>query len=249
MKSLRKSISLLETFLDKGSREMTLTELAEHTDMNISSAHGIVKVFVEKGYLIQNGKRGKYSLGLKLLEFSNAIRKGLRLRDVALPFMKHLCGLINESVSIAVLDKYTGTEIEVVEADQQLGVASFSGPNMPLYCTGLGRVLLADMSEVELEDYVEHVELIAYTPHTITDFEKIKQKLKVVKEKGYALDDQETVLGVRNLAAPIRYNDGKCVAALGIYGPSIRVTDQRVGELIIAVKEYAKKISMAMGEM
>jgi DNA-binding IclR family transcriptional regulator len=246
MESLRKAFDVLEVFLAQGG-ELGLSDIANITKLNISTVHGIMAFLRKREYVIQKGKRGKYSLGYKFLEFSDAISKSLPMGEMASPYMKELNGLTHETITLAVLNEYTALIIDRVESPHGLRVSGKAEHEAPLYCTGVGKVLLAYQSEESWREYFSQTDLVPSTSNTIMDFDRLREHLLEIRQQGYGIDNQEFELGVVNIAAPIRDRNGKAVAAVGILGPTVRITDAKIGELVIAVKGCASEISRAIG--
>lgn len=246
METIDKALDILEIFL-KGESRIGLKMLADLAGLNISTAHRICSTLVERGYLKQEQKRGKYSLGLKLLEFSNIVRKSLEIRQVAMRFLRELNREVDECVNLAVLDGNETVYVEHIENSHGLTIFTQVGRRVPLHCTGVGKVFLAHMKEDEREKLLGNRELPSHTAKTITDPSKLKQNLLVVKQEGVAEDDEETEVGARCVASPIRDCDGNVVAALSVSGPSSRLTSERVEALRSLVKKFALEISRAAG--
>lgn len=246
MESLKKAFDILEIFLTHEG-ELGLSEIARISDLNISTVHGLISFLRKKDYIIQKGKRGKYTLGYKFLEFGDAIIRNLPISDLALPYMKELNGLTDETVTLAILHKNIAMIIYWVESSHGLRVAGMAEREAPLHGTGVGKVLLAYQTEDYFFNYSANSTLKSFTSNTITDPVYLKEHLQEIKNQGYAIDNQETELGVINIAAPVRDRSGKVVAAIGILGPSIRITDSKIGELVIAVKGCTAEISRALG--
>ncbi len=116
-----------------------------------------------------------------------------------------------------------------------------TGLKAPKYCTGIGKAILAYESEEMVEEVIKEG-MVSFTDQTITDGEKLKEELKCVREKGYAVDNMEHEYGVKCVAVPIRNGENKVVAACSITGPSPRFTPQRIDELEKLLKQYAQML-------
>jgi len=246
MESLRKTLNILEVFLTNGGA-VSLSEIAEATQLNIGTIHGIVSYLRERGYLIQTEKRGKYSLGYKFLDYGDMIMINNPINEIALPFMKKLNQLTRETVNLAIIFKNTSVVIGRVESSHDLRVVGKSEREAQLYCTGLGKVLLAYKSEEYWERYSSKVSFKPYTSYTITKYDQLKKELINIRNNGYGIDNQETGLGIINIAAPIRDSNEEVVASTGILGPTVRINESNLQELIKAVKKCASEISSALG--
>jgi IclR family KDG regulon transcriptional repressor len=252
MKSLDKSLDILEIFLN-GESEMTLTDIAEKSHLNKTTLSRILKTFVKRGYLKQREKRGKYSLGTLFIEFSGVIKGNIKIRDVAIPRLVELSRLVKESVILAVWDGNDAILTETIYPTRaraehdQLKVVPDEGSKSPLHCTSVGKIILADRTEKELQQYFENRRNARFTPKTITDIDGIRQHLSLVREKGVAFDDEEYSIGVRSVSAGLRNSEGRIIGAIGVLGPSVRLERAKMEELAGAIKTTALDISRELG--
>jgi len=246
MESIKKAFNILEIFLTHEG-ELGLSDIAKITGLNISTVHGLISFLRKNNYIIQKGKRGKYALGYKFLEFGDAIVRNLPIGDIAFPYMKELNGLTDETITLAIPYENVAMIVHWVESTRGLRVAGQGQREASLHCTGIGKVILAFKPEEEWQQYYIENKLKPWTENTIVDFNKLNNELQIIKRQGYAIDNQETELGVINIAAPVRDRSRKVVAAVGILGPTIRITDAKIGELVIAVKGCTAEISRALG--
>ena len=249
MNNLEKALLILETFLNR-EHEIGIIRLVELTGLNVSTIHRIVKVLVNGGYLIQPHARGKYSLGPKFLQYSNTVMDRFKIKDVAPAIMAKLNQKVNECVNLVVLDSNEALYVDCVEpakSSYKLRIFTQIGARVPLYCTAVGKILLAYMTEREQEEYFKTSELIARTRNTITDPIQLMREFSSIKRDGYSIDDEETELGVRCIAAPVRDHAGDVVAAISVSGPSTRLTNPKIRELEPLLKAAALEISRSIG--
>jgi len=246
MKTIEKALDILEVFL-KQKDEIGIVELANLSGLNVSTVHRIASTLVKRGYLNQQQRGEKYSLSPKLLQFSNIMRKWIKIRDVSLPFLYKLNKIIDENVNLAILNADGAIFIESIESGHYLRTFPQLGAKEPLHCTGVGKVFLAHMRDEELERFLNEKGLPRYTENTITDVSKLKQELSIIKREGTAVDNEEFESGVKCVASPIKNVDGNVVAAVSISGPSTRLSSERVQELKSLVKSCTLEISQAIG--
>lgn len=246
MKTVEKTLDILETFL-KQEGEIGITELANLNGLNISTAYRIAFTLVNRGYLNQQQRRGKYSLSPKLLQFGSIIKKGMKIGDVAFPFLERLNKMVDESVNLAILDTDEVTYIEHIEPSHNLRMFTQVGNRLPLHCTGMGKVFLAQMNDNDLKRYLNSKGLPYRTENTITDSSKLKEELVIIKREDIATDDGETEPGVKCVASPVKDSDGNVIAAISVSGPSARLNSERIREIKLLVKSCALEISRATG--
>jgi IclR family transcriptional regulator, KDG regulon repressor len=240
-----KIMNILEIFL-KHERPLSISEMASLTGLNVSTAHRIASTLVDYDYLRQDGKRGKYTIGLKFLKFNNVLAKNFTIKDIALPFLEKLQAMSGESANLAIMDKNEIVYIEHIEASYSLRTFTAVGNRAPLYCTGVGKIFLANMSEEQLASALGKP-LTRYTDNTITDIEEMKKELSVIKREGISIDKGEMENGVRCIASPIFDSNNNVIAAISISGPYLRLTNTRVDDLKNLVKENALEISRIIG--
>jgi IclR family transcriptional regulator, KDG regulon repressor len=246
MDSAQKVIKLLEVFLGN-AEEIGIADLSTKSGLSLSTTHRLVSSLVKEGYLHQAYKRGKYSLGLKLLEYSRIILDKLQVTEVAKPFLHELNDMTGETINIGVLDGKQSVQITRIESNHVLRIFTSIGKRGPLYCTSTGKVLLANLPKEELTKYLDSEHLQRQTEKTITSIQALEKELSAVREQGVGIDDEESNMGVRSVAAPIRDWSGKVIAAVAVVAPVLRLDDIRIIELKHLLRTFGMKISRAMG--
>jgi DNA-binding IclR family transcriptional regulator len=250
MKSLAKTFDILDLFL-KGNYTLSVTEISNNLNLNKTTVSRILSKLGKRRYVRQLEKRGKYVLGTIFLEFSGIVKRQLKLREISLPFLFELNRLVKESVIIAVWDRredvITETFHEASYTESPLKIVPDEGISIPLFCTCLGKIILADMSEDELDNYFRKNTLVRRTPKTIVDIESLKNQLVSIKKEGIAYDSEEYALGVIGIASGIKDSEGKITGSVGILVPSARQSHAEIMELVPTLKKYAYNISKQLG--
>lgn len=245
MGTLLKGLEILEA-VQKNGGELALKDLAEITGLNIGTTYRVVMELTNKGYLHQQYRRGKYSLGIKLLQFSNAENYAATLKSISMPHLKHLSNEVSEISAVVVLNNLEGIDIAINFHPQSLVVNMDIFGRSPLHCTSVGKVLLADMDDGKIKMVINQG-LKAYTKNTITDPEKLLKEIEVVRKENVAFDWEEYALNICSIGAPIRMKDGKVIAAVCIVAPIFRVDRQKLKEFKPIIEKYATKISKSLG--
>jgi IclR family transcriptional regulator, KDG regulon repressor len=250
MKSLIKTFDILELFL-QGKDELSVTEISKTLGLNKTTVSRILSKLAKRGYLRQVEKHGKFCLGTIFLEFSGIVKRQLKLREIAMPYLFELNRLVKESVIIGVWDRrgplVTETIHEANYSNSPLKIVPDEGISIPLNCTCSGKIILADMSEDEFFKYFNENKIEPRTPNTITNIQKIKDQLLNVARDGVAFDDEEYAIGVRGIASGIRDNEGKIVGSVGVVAPSVRLSLNGMMDLVPVIKKYADEISKQLG--
>jgi DNA-binding IclR family transcriptional regulator len=248
MKTLNKAINVIESFLGLSTKEsMTLSELAKASGLDKSTVNRIAATWVKRGYLKQLEKRGKYSLGTKYFDFSGLIKRRSKIRDIAMPHLLILAQVSKESVIFCILDGQYAAYNEIIPCEFPLKIVPDEGTRVPLYSTGVGKILLAGMTEQEIDNYINNTKLESSTINTITHPDLLRAHIAIIASEEVAFDTEEFYMGVSNVAAGVRNADGKTVAAVGILGPSVRLTRNRMVEMVPHIKKCASDISRDLG--
>jgi DNA-binding IclR family transcriptional regulator len=246
MKTVNKIIDLMETFLTSEG-DLGISELAKLTGFNVSTTSRIAMTLAKRGYLRQSGRRGKYSLGMKFFAYIGPLKRRIRFRQLAMPFMVKLGREADDSVDLVSAEGMYCVSIEVVPANSILRAVPAEGTSYELYSSSGGKTILASYTDRQLEEYLRNTSFKRRTPNTITDAEELKEQLKNVRRGGVAFDREEWALNVNSVAAAIKGVEGDVVGAIAVVGPKSRLTGARMEELAPLVKEYALGISREMG--
>lgn len=245
VRALVRGLSILECLASE--RELSLSQLASRLQLPGSTTYRLLETLKARGFVAQSPETGLYRLGIRAFEVGGAFLARWRLHELAIPAMKALVADINETVNLAVADGREAVYVGQVEGQQLVRMFTQIGARTPLYCTGVGKVLLAWRPEEEVRRLFDGVVLRAYTPNTITGLEALLAELARVRAAGYAVDREERELGVRCVAAPIRDRSGQVVAALSVSAPSARLPEARIAELAPRVMAAANEVSAGLG--
>jgi DNA-binding IclR family transcriptional regulator len=245
LSSVSTAVRLLKAFSEQ-QIEIGISDLAKRLGVAKSTVHRLAVTLVAQGMLEQNPDTGKYRLGIALFRLGSLVRRRMTVSNEARPLLRELREKVNETVHLAVLD---GSEIMYVynlESTQAIRMRSDVGVRKPAYCTAEGQAILAfqgaDVVERVIRDGLE-----ARTPQTITDGDKLKKVLEAIRQRGCAIEDEESEPGMRCIAAPIRNDGGEVVAAIGLAGPVSRLSKKAVAGFIPHVVETAAAISDRLG--
>jgi len=213
VQSLERGLSVIRAF-DADHPKLSLSEVAAATGLSRAAARRFLHTLVHLGYMHNHG--GRFSLRPKILELGYAYLSSLSLPEVAMPHLEELVEQVRESSSVSELDGDDVIYIARVPTKRIMRVTISVGTRFPAYATSMGRVLLAARDDEWLEKYLATVNLHGLTGHTITSPAGLRQELRRIRSRGWALVDQELEEGLRSLAAPIRDADGTVIAAVNI---------------------------------
>ena len=246
MTSINKALKILDLYL-YNRKAIGISEVANSVGMSMATVHRIIHTLVERGYLEQLSPRGKYYFNKqKILSISKILLPNLSIINIIWPYLRELSKELQECAEVATRlgdvaykDDYLYTKFEPLQA---LTVSGPSESIVSLYCTVTGKVLLAYMTDYELQEYLKNVELKPFTPNTIINPENLKEQLKIIRDKGVAFDNEEYEMGIIGVAVPITDAAGP-VASIGIIAPTARYDHNKLNEFSVVLKEYALKIS------
>jgi IclR family KDG regulon transcriptional repressor len=246
MNAISKALEVLDLFL-KTSEALGVIEVSRLTGLNSATTYRIVSTLVKCGYLEQLGKRGKYLINTtKLLECSSIATPSLKIRNLAIPFLRELSSQIRETTQIAIPLGNVAFKEDFAFVDNILNVQPSRENIIDLYSTANGKVFLAYMSDEEFREYCESTDIKPKTPHTITDWSVLKKHLNKIRREGISFDNQEQRIGVVSIGAPVKGPDSKVIAAISVIAPSARIDLNDNGKTVDLIKECAARISQAI---
>jgi len=246
VQSVDRALTILE-LLSEYNDGLGITEISGKIELHKSTVHRLLATLIYKGFVEQDSETNKYKVSLKLFEIGTKRVEGTDIMNVSKPFTTSLMDSLNEVVHLVIRDKNDIVYIDKVEANNTIRMASTIGKRSPLYCTSVGKAMLAFMSEVEVDEVWTSSNIQSLTDNTIVDYVKFKEELKKIKEYGYSVDDEENELGVRCVGAPVFNRSGEIEGAISISGPTTRVTKDKVEEISKEVKKCAYLISKELG--
>ena len=240
MKSLQKAVEVLNCFTVKPF--LGVTEISEMLGLYKSNVHNILSTFKSMNYLEQDEGTGKYRLGVGIFDLSRALGDRFAITKIAMPYMQEIANITGMRVYLAVPHSDEVIYLEAMyPADSVNLMRSLLGERAKMYCTGIGKAIMANLPEEEIEEYSGR-ELVPFTENTITEKEALKAELKKIKLRGYAIDNMEHEFGVKCVAIPIFDKYGKVCAAISISGPSLGYDEKRMEEVAALAKTYVQKI-------
>ncbi len=222
VRAVERALQILACFDDEHP-ERGISDIAQAVGLHKATTHRIVTTLLSFGYIERAADGLRYRLGLRLADLGYKVIRRMDLRRESQPLMAELTRRLGETSDLCVYDRGQVLYLEVVQANHALTIAAAVGRSMPMHATASGKVLLAHMAEQEREAALSHT-LAEYTPHTITDAEELRRQLGVVRNQGYAVDDEEFEAGIRAVSAPVRNREGTVIAAMSVAGPASRLT-------------------------
>ncbi len=240
VQSLDRGLAVIRAF-GPGRERLSLSEVARATGLTRAAARRFLLTLVRLGYVRSDGR--EFSLRPRVLELGYAYLSGLALPEVAEPHLEELSAKLHESSSISVLDSHHIVYVARVATKRIMTVAISVGTRFPAYAASMGRVLLAGLSEEELDKYLAEATFEAFTEQTVTDPVELKEIVHEVGRQGYSIVDQELEEGLRAIAAPIRDSSGAVTAAVNVSAHASRHSrDAMLTQLLPALLVTAAQI-------
>ncbi|MGV9772183.1 IclR family transcriptional regulator [Streptosporangium sp. NPDC003464] len=246
--SLRRALAVLEHVRDHagGGQGLSLTRLAEALGLSKSTVLRLTAPLVEARLLDRDRRSGAYRLGHGALRLGQSYLATLDLRTVAAEESHRLMTEVRETVHLVVYDPPDVVYIDKVENETNVRMASRIGSRAPVYCTAVGKAILAWQPEEDVERVVA-AGMPQITRHTITGPDRLRAELGRIRQRGYSVDDRENEPEVRCVAAPIFNHTDTATSAISVSGLTSRITAARVRDLGPLVAETALRISRKLG--
>lgn len=241
VQSVDRALDLLEA-LSGADGEVPISSLAARTGLHVSTAHRLLGTLLRRGYVRQNPDTSRYYAGPKIAMLAGARSRFGELRLRARSVLHTLAESSRETANLCVLDDTAAVYLETVPGPQIVRLFTTVGNRVPLHATGAGKALLAWLSVPRREAILERIELRAHTAHTIADATRLRKALEEIRERGYAVDDEEFDEGVRCVAVPVGPL-GAPIAAISVSGPASRLDRPRLGELAPLLRRCAGELA------
>jgi DNA-binding IclR family transcriptional regulator len=247
VQGIERIIKILDSFsLDEP--ELTLKELTNKTGLPKPTVYRIAEALNKVNILSKDDNVSKYRIGVKLFELGSLYLETLELRKLAFPEIEKLSKYTEESIHMGVLDGNEVTSIEGLGSTHNLQAKLWIGKRSPIYCTSIGKAILAFLPEKEQEEILTTIEFKRYTKNTITDKKNLKKELESIRRQGFALDNEEHDEGIMCVGAPIFNNKEEVVASISISGPKIRMKEQKLEKYKKLLMDSVKRISDKLGK-
>jgi IclR family acetate operon transcriptional repressor len=239
-RAIHRALAILECF-ETGPRELGINDLAKSLSLSPSTVHRIVRALVERGYLAQNEQSNRYTLGPTMIVLGQVTQRLFGL-DRVVPLLEEVGRRYGESVTFGMRDGASVVVLAQVDSTKPMRFSHPPGTRLPLYASALGKALLAGARHVPAELRALG-RLRALTARTLHDHRALSADLATTLARGYAIDDEESVMGVRAVAAPVVGRGGEVIAALGIEGPSEHLPDAWVKQIGKELPGWAQRVA------
>src|SRR5271156_1887221 len=240
-----KVLQVLE-LLDRSPDGLQLREISVATGINKSTVHRFLSHLEGEGYLFRDAV-GTYMLGPKLARLGSGVSFQTTLCRICRPTLENLRAATDETVNLAVLDGFEILYLDVLESQNNFRLVFPVGARHSVHCTALGKAILANLEDKQRQEQIlSAIEFVSYTPKTIMSVARLRKELIEIRKQGFALDDEETMIGARCVGAAIFDADGKVVGGISTAGPISRAKE-RLPFLCAEVRKAAAEIPSRLG--
>lgn len=238
IRAVERALDVLMCFTSQ-TPELSMTEISEMVGLNKSTVHRVLATLEGKHFLERDQVTGVYRPGIRIVQLAFLTLEHNDIRRLASPFLHNLCDQYHENVNLAVLDETDVVYLDVVEGSQRVKLAAVPGQRLPAFCTASGKAILAFLPEDQVNGILASG-IPMHTKNTLTTLEAFYDDVRLTRERGYAISEQEFEDGINAIAAPIF---SEPIASVSIAGPAYRLTRERMIELGPDLLKAAKRIS------
>ncbi len=241
-RALTRGLRIIDILAD-GRAGLPLTEIARKAGLSKSSTHRLLQTLVQEGFATQDGDSSRYRLSLKLLSLSSNLIAGLGLDQLVRPLLEELSQATKQTIHLALWDSSVAVYAQKIDAPGSIRMYSQVGKRVPIYCTGLGKAILAFLPEERAKEVVAAEELRPHTPNTITKSEALLEHLSLIRSRGYALDEEEHEEGIRCIATPLLDRQSHVLGAVSITTLAFRVDKETMLSWWPQLRDCAQQIA------
>lgn len=245
--SVMRALSILNCFSD-ATPELRMTDISQQLELTPSLVSRLLATLEHEGFVEQDQSTGMYRLGRAVLTLAGVALNHNRLRMEALSEMQDASRELGLGVNLSVMDDDTMFYLAHIDPPEVPRPYTLIGRRNPLHATAMGKVLLAFQPEKEREEIVQRLRLTPYTVRTHKDSAALLDELQQIRERGWAIENEELALGRACIAGPVRESSGDVIGAVSISGPLSQLKlSERKDELTNKIIELCDRISMRLG--
>src|SRR5699024_139770 len=248
VQSVDRALEIIDILEDE-PQGLGVTPLSKKMGVSKSTIYRLLSSLLNKEYVRQNEETQKYHLGLRLMQLGQTLTNYIDIRQVAAPVMERLVRDTGETVHLVVQDGNEIVYIDKIESQATIRMFSNIGKRAPMHCTGVGKAVLSNLSDEEIDNIIKENGLEKFTNNTIIDPQKLKEHLKEVQMLGYSIDDEEHEMGIKCAASPILNFKGEVIAGISVAGPIMRINDNKIQHMAKEVLKASKEISESLGAL
>jgi len=243
--ALQRGLRLLHLF-SESPRGLTAKQVTGLSRLPVSTVHRFLANLVTAGFLSCDGD-GNYHLGIACFAIGQAAAGQLDIRRLSLPYLRELNLQTRETIHLTVRHGLSAVYVEKLDSSEPLRIHSRIGASVPLYCTAVGKVMMAYMPIEERDRILPELNIRRLTPNTVGNLQELRTELYRVRKNGYACDMEEHEMHIRCVAAPIWDHTGSVQSSLSITAPVVRMPVTRLRQLAPMIQAAGVQISRELG--
>jgi IclR family transcriptional regulator, KDG regulon repressor len=244
--SVDKAFKIINLF--KNNNELSLIEISRLLNIPKTTAFALIATIEEHGFLNQDSATGKYKLGFSVIEFYNALSNRMNIVSEAAALLRPISDIYEKNVHITMLIRNEVVYLESIIPAGEMTIKTIVGSSAPANCTSTGKAFLASLSETDLDYLLAKYPLQPLTPNSITDIGKLKAELNHIREVGYSIDNEESILGVKGVGIAVKNMSGKALIGISLAGLTSYWTDKTIADCEVDLRRVADKISVVFGK-
>jgi IclR family transcriptional regulator, acetate operon repressor len=245
VQALERGLNLLAIIAEADG--MSLTAIAQRAGIAPSTAHRILNTLKAGGFIQHDDASGGYFIGVQAFRVGSAFLRNRKLVDVGRDTMRRLTEASGETVNMGI--EIDGHVVYVAQSESHRAIRAFHRPGArgPMHASSLGKAMLASLTDEAVSQRLHLVGLPRLTRQTIVDPDALFADLALARKRGWAIDDEEQAEGLRCVGAAVHNEHGDVIAAISVSGPTVRLTNERLGELGPMVKRAAAEVTERIG--
>lgn len=244
--SVIKAVEVLEE-LAKSEDGLGVTEISNRLNYGVSATYHLLNTLKQCNIIEQDKKTKKYRIGFELFRICGMAKRQNALASLAQPYLDKLREMVGETSNLVVLDGNEVIYIAQSESTKLLKLFTQLGAKVPFYCTGGGKAILAYQPKKVQDLVLNNTNFIKFTGNTLSDINELVRELDIIRQQGYAMDNEEREEGVTCIATPVFDCYGEAIASISISGPTYRLKEKGIATIIKNVTDTAKELSESLG--
>ena len=247
VRSVQRALQLLEIVASEPQSGLSLTEIAKTLGISKSTTLATARTLTTHGVLRSIEPGPRYKLGTALIRYGELASKGNALGELCLPVLRSVSAATGMTARLAVAQDGYPVGVERVDGPGNVRFHAPLGHREPPHATAAGKSILAMLSRERVAEICQETGLTRFTEHTITEQDRLFTDLDTVRRRGYSVDDEEEVMGVFCVGAPVFDHQGACAGAISVTGIKHDLPSWRIAEIGQLVREHADELSHMLG--
>ena len=246
VRAVDRALDILTCF-NSESPVLSLTQIAQKVGISKSTVHRLLASLEQRRFIRRDKITGLYRLGVRIVEMGALALRDVNVQQWVQPYLQQLSAECGETIDLAILDGEHVVYLQVIESPQRVKIAASVGQRLPAYCTASGKAFLAYLPD----DQVKHIlskGLPRYTSQTYTALEDLYADLRLTRQRGFAVSEQEYETDINAIAAPVLDGNNYPVMVIAVVGPSYRMSHERMLELGSSVRKVTDTIAKELGQ-